>query len=140
MIKVEKLSYSFPEKDLYKEVSFEIEDGQHCVLIGSNGTGKTTLVQLLMQPDEYLYDGKIKRELNGRMGYVSQFDKAEKEREISVFEFLAEDFVALQNEMDTVCKEMETAEDFGDYLLRVGEITQEDYSAGQAQAKELLRV
>ena len=39
MIKVEKLSYSFPVKDLYNEVSFSIEEGQHAVLIGSNGTG-----------------------------------------------------------------------------------------------------
>ena len=46
MITVEKLSYSFPEKDLYKDVSFTLEDGQHAVLIGSNGTGKTTLIQI----------------------------------------------------------------------------------------------
>ena len=38
MITVEKLSYSFPEKDLYKDVSFTLEDGQHAVLIGSNET------------------------------------------------------------------------------------------------------
>ena len=97
MIKVEKLSYSFPAKDLYNEVSFSIEEGQHAVLIGSNGTGKTTLVQILMNPEEFLYDGKITRELNGRIGYVSQFEKAEKERDITVFDFLAEDFVQLQN-------------------------------------------
>lgn len=128
MIKVEKLSYSFPEKDLYNEVSFEIEEGQHCVLIGSNGTGKTTLVQILMQPEEYLYDGKIVRELNGRMGYVSQFDKVEKERDITVFEFLAEDFVALQQEMDAVCKEMETAEDFDALMERYQQILDESMS------------
>ena len=128
MIKVEKLSYSFPEKDLYNEVSFEIEEGQHCVLIGSNGTGKTTLVQILMQPEEYLYDGKIVRELNGRMGYVSQFDKVEKERDITVFEFLAEDFVALQQERDAVCKAMETAEDFDALMERYQQILDESMS------------
>jgi len=111
MITVEKLSYSFPEKDLYKEVSFTLEDGQHAVLIGSNGTGKTTLIHMLMNPDEYLYDGKIKRDIGGRIGYVSQFEKEEKERKITVFEFLAEEFVALQQEMEEVCKQMETAEE-----------------------------
>ena len=55
MIKVEKLSYAFPEKDLYKDVSFTIEDGQHAVLIGSNGTGKTTLVDILLNDEKYLY-------------------------------------------------------------------------------------
>ena len=108
MIKVEKLSYSFPEKDLYKEVSFTIEDGQHAVLIGSNGTGKTTLVDMLLDDEKYLYDGKIIRQMDGRVGYVSQYEKEEKDREITVFEFLSEDFVRLQKENEAVCKEMET--------------------------------
>ena len=111
MIKVEKLSYSFPEKDLYNEVSFTIEEGQHCVLIGSNGTGKTTLIQMLMEPDEFLYDGKIIRNLNGRVGYVSQFEKAEKERDITVFDFLSEEFVRNQEENARLCDAMATAED-----------------------------
>lgn len=125
MIKVEKLSYSFSEKDLYNEVSFEIEEGQHAVLIGSNGTGKTTLVHLLMNPDEFLYDGKITRDINGRMGYVSQFEKAEKERDITVFEFLSEDFKTLQDEMEAVCKEMETAEEFDELMERYQQIMDE---------------
>ena len=128
MITVEKLSYSFPEKDLYKDVSFTLEDGQHAVLIGSNGTGKTTLIQLLMNPDEYLYDGKIKRDISGRIGYVSQFEKEEKERDLTVFEFLAEDFVALQKEMEDVCKEMETAEELDALMERYQNILDESMS------------
>ena len=125
MIKVEKLSYSFPAKDLYNEVSFTIEDGQHAVLIGSNGTGKTTLVQLLMDPDRFLYDGQIKRDDTGRIGYVSQFEKGEKERDVTVFDFLAEDFVKLLQDMEAVCKEMETAEDFDALMERYQQIMDE---------------
>lgn len=128
MITVEKLSYSFPEKDLYKEVSFTLEDGQHAVLIGSNGTGKTTLIHMLMDPDEYLYDGKIKRDIEGRVGYVSQFEKEEKERDLTVFEFLAEDFVKLQKDMEDVCKEMETAEDINPLMERYQAILDESMS------------
>ena len=128
MITVEKLSYSFPEKDLYKEVSFTLEDGQHAVLIGSNGTGKTTLIHMLMNPDEYLYDGKIKRDIGGRIGYVSQFEKEEKERDLTVFEFLAEDFVALQKEMEDVCKEMETSEELDALMERYQLILDESMS------------
>ena len=128
MIKVEKLSYAFPEKDLYKEVSFTIEDGQHCVLIGSNGTGKTTLVDILLHDGKYLYDGKIIRDVNGRYGFTSQFDRQEKERDVTVFEFLAEDFVKLQRDMEEVCKEMETAENIDILMERYQSILDESMS------------
>jgi undecaprenyl phosphate N,N'-diacetylbacillosamine 1-phosphate transferase len=35
---------------------------------------------------------------------------------------------------------MATAEDFGDYLLRTGKIDKEQHDAGQAEAKELLKI
>ena len=128
MIKVEKLSYSFPEKDLYNEISFTIEDGQHCVLIGSNGTGKTTLVDILLNDDKYMYDGKIIRDIEGRYGYTSQFDRMEKELDMTVFEFLAEDFVKLQQNMEAVCKEMEVAEDIEMLMERYQQILDESIS------------
>lgn len=129
MIKVEKLSYAFPEKDLYKDVSFTIEDGQHAVLIGSNGTGKTTLVDILLHDDKYLYDGKIIREMEGRVGYVSQYEKEEKDREITVFDFLAEDFVRIQKENEAVCKEMETNFDEMDTLLEKFQMLLDEFTA-----------
>ena len=110
MIKVEKLSYSFPEKDLYKEVSFTLENGQHAALIGSNGTGKSTLVDMLMDTEKYLYDGKIIKEESCRIGYVSQFAKRDKEQRLTVFEFLSEDFVRLQEISASLCAEMAVAE------------------------------
>lgn len=129
MIKVEKLSYSFPEKDLYKEVSFTIEDGQHVVLIGSNGTGKTTLIDMLLDDEKYLYDGKIIREMEGRVGYVSQYEKEEKDRNITVFEFLSEDFVRIQKENETVCKEMETNFEEMEALLEKYQMLLDEFTA-----------
>ena len=129
MIKVEKLSYSFPEKDLYKDVSFTLEDGQHAVLIGSNGTGKTTLVDILLNDEKYLYDGKIIREMNGRVGYVSQYEKEEKDREITVFDFLSEDFVEIQQATEAVCKEMETNFDEMEALLEKYQSLLDEFTA-----------
>lgn len=111
MIKVEHMSYSFPEKDLYKDISFTLEDGQHCAFIGSNGTGKTTLIDMLMDTEKYLYDGKIIKDENIRIGYVSQFAKVEKNQEVTVFDFLAEEFVRIQEETMAICAEMETSTD-----------------------------
>lgn len=111
MIKIEKMSYSFPEKDLYKDVSFTIEEGSHCVLIGSNGTGKTTLVDMIIDPEKYLSDGKIIKENVGRIGYVSQYVKGEKDRNTSVYDFLSRDFILLQEKIGAVCAKMGETED-----------------------------
>ena len=52
MIQVENLSYGFPDKELYHNISFRLEAGRHCALIGSNGSGKSTLVDNLKRPDQ----------------------------------------------------------------------------------------
>ncbi|MDD7718131.1 MAG: ABC-F family ATP-binding cassette domain-containing protein [Eubacteriaceae bacterium] len=110
MIKIEKLSYGFPAKDLYNNISFNIERGQHCALIGSNGTGKSTLVDMIMDPEEYLYDGKIIKDDECRIGYASQFSVHDKSQECTVFEYLSRRFVELQTEIARVCEEMATAD------------------------------
>ena len=126
MIKVEDLSYAFPEKELYKQISFTLEDGQHCAFIGSNGTGKTTLVHMIMEPEKYMYDGKILKEDGCRIGYVSQFAKRDKNQDVKVFDYLSEAFVHLQEENARLCAEMAEAEDleavFEEYQLVMDQI------------------
>lgn len=111
MIQVEQLSFGFSAKDLYKDISFTLETGQHCALIGSNGTGKSTLAEILIRPEDFLYDGKIIRDDSCRMGYASQFSVRDKFRDCTVFEFLCERFTALQEEIAAVCADMAEAED-----------------------------
>ncbi|MBR5127957.1 MAG: ABC-F family ATP-binding cassette domain-containing protein, partial [Roseburia sp.] len=111
MITVENLTFSYTDKDLYTDISFTLEDGQHCAFIGSNGTGKTTLIDMLMNTDEYIYKGKIIKEENLRIGYVSQVSKSNKDQEITVFDFLSEEFVRNQEENARLCEEMATADD-----------------------------
>lgn len=110
MIRVENLSYGFPAKDLYKGISFTLEMGQHCALIGSNGTGKSTLADMLIAPDEYLYDGKIIKDERCRIGYASQFSVRDKVQDCTVFEYLSERFLENQREIAVVCEEMAVAE------------------------------
>ncbi|WP_315081958.1 ATP-binding cassette domain-containing protein [uncultured Clostridium sp.] len=116
MIKVDNLSYSFPQKDLYNNISFTLEDGEHCAFIGTNGSGKSTLIDILMDPEEYMFDGTLEISPNCRIGYVSQFSQLDKIKEITVFEYIAEDFIKLQNEITSICTEMETSSDI-DTLL-----------------------
>ncbi|KFX54636.1 ABC-F family ATP-binding cassette domain-containing protein [Clostridium botulinum] len=116
MIKVDNLSYSFPQKDLYNNISFTLEDGEHCAFIGTNGSGKSTLIDILMDPEEYLFDGTLEISPNCRIGHVSQFSQLDKIKEITVFEYIAEEFIKLQNEITSICTEMETSSDI-DTLL-----------------------
>ena len=111
MIKVENLSYSFPQKDLYNNISFTLEDGQHCAFIGASGSGKSTLADILMNPENYLFDGTLEIHPDCRIGYVSQFSHLDKTKEISVFEYIGEKYSNLQNEMALICTEMETSRD-----------------------------
>ena len=110
MIQVKKLSFDFPAKVLYKEVSFSLETGQHCAFIGSNGSGKSTLVDMIINPDKYMYDGKIIKDESCRIGYASQFAVRDKEQEQTVFEYLSEKFVKNQNATVAICEEMAVAE------------------------------
>ena len=111
MIKVDNLSYSFPQKDLYNNISFTLEDGEHCAFIGTNGSGKSTLIDIIMDPEKYMFDGNLEIEPNCRIGYVSQFSQKGKIEETTVFEYIGEKFIKLQNEITSICSEMETSLD-----------------------------
>lgn len=111
MIKVDNLSYSFPQKDLYNEISFTLEEGQHCAFIGISGSGKSTLMDLIMDPERYMFDGKLEIEPHCRIGYVSQFAQLDRADELTVFEYIGGDCIGLQNEINAICTEMETSLD-----------------------------
>ena len=116
MIKVENLSYSFPQKDLYNEITFTLEDGDHCAFIGVSGSGKSTLVDIIMDPEQYMYEGTLEITEGYRIGYVSQFSEVDKTKEISVFEYIASQHLRLQKEIATICTEMETSTDIDPLL------------------------
>lgn len=109
MIKFTDVSYGFPQKDLYNKICFEIEEKDHAVLIGSNGTGKSTLIDMIIHTEDYLYDGKIEKDDKVRIGLVSQFVKHDMD-EMTSFEYLAMPFIELQKKADAVCEKMQTAE------------------------------
>ncbi|WML34337.1 ATP-binding cassette domain-containing protein [Clostridium sp. OS1-26] len=116
MIKVDNLSYSFPQKDLYNNISFTLEDGEHCAFIGTNGSGKSTLIDIIMDPEKYMFDGNLEIDPNCRIGYVSQFSQLDKIEETTVFEYIGEKFIKLQNEITSICTEMETSTDIDSLL------------------------
>ncbi|MVX66743.1 ATP-binding cassette domain-containing protein [Clostridium chromiireducens] len=121
MIKIDNLSYSFPNKDLYNNISFTLVDDQHCAFIGSSGIGKSTLIDIIMDPERYMFDGTIEIDPNCRIGYVSQFPQLDKTKETTVLEYLGGDFIKLQNEIASICTQMETASDIDPLLEKYQE-------------------
>ncbi|EXG87672.1 ATPase component of ABC transporters with duplicated ATPase domain [Clostridium sp. ASBs410] len=144
MIKVQNLSYSYPQKDLYKKVSFTIEDNVHCALIGTNGTGKSTLLDLLMHSEEYLYDGKIEIDNTGRIGYVSQFSQLDPKEDKTVFQYISDEFVKHEQKIFDLCKEMETAVDlegiFEEYQKELDEWNAIDGESHEINIKKQLKL
>lgn len=118
MIKIDNLSYSFPQKDLYNKISFTLQDDQHCAFIGTSGSGKSTLIDIIMDPERYMFDGKLEIDPNCRIGYVSQFSQLDKTKETTVFEYIGEEFIKLQNEITSICTEMETSSDIDTLLIK----------------------
>ncbi|WP_141500883.1 ABC-F family ATP-binding cassette domain-containing protein [Paenibacillus luteus] len=116
MIKVDNLSFSFPQKELYTNISFMLEEGQHCAFIGTSGSGKSTLIDILTDPERYLFDGKLEIDPDCKIGHVSQFSQVDNTKEMTVFDYIGEEFIKIQDEITSIYAEMATTSDMDSLL------------------------
>ena len=128
MIKAEKLTFGYNSTLLFQNISFCLEENCHCAMIGSNGTGKTTLMNLIREPEQYIFDGKLQLDGAGRIGYVSQFAIREGDQSVTVYDYLCQDFLALEQAIGDVCMQMESAEDMDAVMERYQELLDESDS------------
>ncbi|MDI6453179.1 ABC-F family ATP-binding cassette domain-containing protein [Peloplasma aerotolerans] len=74
ILEVENITFSYGGEKLYQKASMRLFEGEHAVLVGPNGTGKTTLLKLLdksISPDQ----GTISWIPNKKIGYLDQYAK-----------------------------------------------------------------
>ena len=125
MIKAEKLTFGFTSTPLFQNISFSLDENCHCAIIGSNGTGKTTLMNLIREPGKYIFDGKLTLDGAGRIGYVSQFAIREGDQSVTVYDYLCQDFLDLENAINDVCMEMADTEDMDAVMDRYQQLLDE---------------
>ncbi len=68
---VDKIAKSFGANEIFKNVSFMLDKGEHAGLVGVNGSGKTTLLRCLLQP-EFADAGTVTFASGVTVGYVEQ--------------------------------------------------------------------
>ena len=74
------------------------------------------MIDILMDPERYMFEGKLEIDPTCRIGYVSQFSQLDKTKETTVFEYIGEEFIKIQNEITSICTEMETSSDIDSLL------------------------
>ncbi len=71
ILNVVNLSHGFGDRAIFNNVSFRLLKGEHIGLIGANGEGKSTFMNIVtgkLMPD----DGKVEWSKNVRVGYLDQ--------------------------------------------------------------------
>lgn len=111
ILNVEHLSHGFGDRGIFQDVSFRLLKGEHIGLVGANGEGKSTFLNIVtgkLMPDE----GKIEWAKNVRVGYLDQHSVLTKDMTIedvlkSAFSYLFE----LEEKMNTICEHLGEASD-----------------------------
>ncbi|MCI6568955.1 MAG: ABC-F family ATP-binding cassette domain-containing protein [Dysosmobacter sp.] len=71
VLSLRNLAKSFGDKHLFDHISLKIEGGERIALIGDNGTGKSTLIKMIMD-EEYPDDGRIRIGPQVKAAYLPQ--------------------------------------------------------------------
>jgi ATP-binding cassette subfamily F protein uup len=90
ILTVENLNKSFGDKILFEDLSFGINRGQKVALVGKNGEGKSTLLNLIYNKDE-IDGGKVTFNSSSTPSYLAQnptFDE-----NLSVIDEINKDFI-----------------------------------------------
>jgi ATPase subunit of ABC transporter with duplicated ATPase domains len=145
ILTVKNLSHGFGDRAIFQDVSFRLLKGEHVGLIGANGEGKSTFMNIItgkLEPDE----GKIEWASKVRVGYLDQHAALKKGMTIrdvlkSAFQYLFD----IEAEMNEIYAKM--AEATPDELERLMEevaplqdlLTNNDFYTIDAKVVEIAR-
>jgi ATPase subunit of ABC transporter with duplicated ATPase domains len=109
ILTVKNLSHGFGDRAIFNNVSFRLLKGEHIGLIGANGEGKSTFMNIItrkLEPDE----GQIEWAKRVRVGYLDQHTALERGMTVrdvlkNAFSYLFE----IEAEMTQICDKMGSA-------------------------------
>jgi len=84
---IEKLTKSYGELRVFRDVSLTIEAGQRVAVVGTNGIGKTTLLRSIMG-EIAVEQGMVKWAENAEVAYMPQDNAAAFEQPVTVFDWM----------------------------------------------------
>lgn len=110
ILNVEHLTHGFGDRAIFNDVSFRLLKGEHIGLVGANGEGKSTFMNIVtgkLMPDE----GKVEWSKNVRVGYLDQNSTLTKGMTIesvlkSAFAYLFE----MEERMNEICDKLGEAD------------------------------
>ena len=129
ILNVEHLTHGFGDRAIFNDVSFRLLKGEHIGLVGANGEGKSTFMNIVtgkLMPDE----GKVEWAKNVRVGYLDQHSTLTKGMTIesvlkSAFAWLFE----LEENMNQICDRLgEAAPDEMDAMMEELGVIQDTFT------------
>ena len=145
LLNVEHLTHGFGDRVIFDDVSFRLLKGEHIGLVGANGEGKSTFMNIItgkLMPDE----GRIEWAKNIKVGYLDQHSVLEKGMTIgSVMRQAFDDLFVMEERMNEICDKMMDADDeqMTEYMEELGTIqdmlTNHDFYMIDAKVEEVAR-
>lgn len=134
LINIENLTKVYTERKLFDGASFSLQDGEKVGIIGVNGTGKTTLLRMIMGEEE-TDEGTVTTANHVVMRYLPQHPEFEPEK--SSLECVLEGNVTDENRwsVESDAKAMMTRLGIKDFMQPAGQL-----SGGQRKRLALISV
>lgn len=127
--KIEMLSKSFKDKQLFKKLNFEIQRGNKIAIMGVNGRGKSTLLKIMLDLVEH-DEGTITWGNEVRVSYFSQDHHELLNKSISALNWL--------NDIVTGCTEQQVRKVLGQMLFVKDEVDKDIMSLSGGESARLL--
>ena len=145
ILNVEHLTHGFGDRAIFSDVSFRLLKGEHIGLVGANGEGKSTFMNIVtgkLMPDE----GKVEWSKNVHAGYLDQHAVLEKGMTIGgVLKSAFDPLLQKEQRMNEICDQLGDAnpEQMEQLMEELGtiqdELTLHDFYTIDAKVEEVAR-